>query len=258
MPSRAPRRGHCFLFAVLLAVSVPIAGTQVSANAGAQVMLNRDFRRGLGAEPDHWRTDAWINEPSACRFDWTHPSKGGPGELEIQNFKPDDTRWVQSLSLKPGWYYMSAEIRTQNVGREKSGASISLLEDGITSADLRGTTNWTPVGFYLKVGPRGAGVELALRLGGFGSLNTGRAYFRDASARRLAALPPAPRAGPVYDLDLIRKRMASAPIGSPLSLAATLVVLALIALWGWQAFLSEGPPLTRAEARRQARGAARR
>jgi hypothetical protein len=256
MPSRASQpRG--LLVVLLLAALVMTAGARVSADAGAEVMLNGDLAAGSGASPNHWRTDAWIDKPAACRFNWTHPAGGGPGELEIQNFEPDDSRWVQSLSLQGGWYYLSAEIRSENVGREKTGANISLLEDGIASADLRGTAAWTRLGFYLKVGRRGADVEVALRLGSFASLNTGHVYFRDVSVRRIAALPPAPRAGPVYDLAQIRKQSQSPPIGSPFSLAATLAILALIALWGWRAFLWEEQRPARAEARRRARKAAR-
>jgi hypothetical protein len=258
MSSRLPRPGRRLLFALLFGALILTPRARVSADTGAQVILNGDLGHGSGTQPDHWRTEAWINEPSACRFNWARPTWVGAGELEVQNLKPNDARWVQSLSLTSGWYYLSAEIRTENVGREKTGADISLLEDGIVSPDLRGTSNWTRVGFYLKVGRRGADVEVALRLGGFASLNTGRAYFRHVSARRLAELPPAPRAGPVYDLGQIRKESASAPIGSPFSLAATLAILLLIALWGWRTFLSPPRRPSRAEARRQAKEAARR
>lgn len=227
-----------------------------SAQPKRELMHNGDLSKGSGNSPDDWRTEAWINEPAAVDFKWTRPPAGGPGELEVNARQADDARWMQSMSLGPGIYYFSAEIRTEDVAQQNSGANISVMEDGIMSPEVKGTTGWTRVGFYLKVGSKGADVDVALRVGGFGSLNTGRGFFRNVSGIKLDAIPAG--AQPVYDLDQIRKQAEPVPEGSPISLVATFVLLAAIAYAGWRMVAIEPPKVTRAAARREAKRANRR
>ncbi len=226
------------------------------AQAKHELIHNGNLAKGSGNSPDDWRTEAWINEPAAVDFKWTRPPAGGPGELEVNAMKADDARWMQSMSLGPGIYYFSAEIRTEDVGQQSSGANISVMEDGIMSPEVKGTSGWTRVGFYLKVGSKGADVDVALRVGAFGSLNTGRAFFRNVSGVRLDAIPAG--AQPVYDLDQIRKQGEPVPEGSPISLVAVFILLTAIAYAGWTMVAIEPPKVTRTEARREAKRANRR
>ncbi|HYA34663.1 MAG TPA: hypothetical protein VEF03_03540, partial [Candidatus Binataceae bacterium] len=169
-------------------------------SAADNLFKNPDFALGSGNQPDDWRTEAWVSDPSAVTYRWT------PGELTVVATKENDARYMQTLSLGAGWYHLTVEIRTENVGNEKTGATISVMEDGISSIDLKGTKDWTPVGLYLKVGSKGADVDVALRVGGYGSLNTGTAHFRKASAVKIDA-PPA-NADHTYDLEQIRGQSA--------------------------------------------------
>jgi dolichyl-phosphate-mannose-protein mannosyltransferase len=220
---------------VLVAFAIP----RTASGAQHSLLLNADLEKGSGEQPDEWRTEAWVNDPSAFRYTWIHPQNGSPGQLEVDALKPNDARWMQSLTLAPGLYHFSAEIHTENVGTGATGANISIMEDGAMSPDIRGTSGWQRVGFYLKVGKSGADVELALRVGGFGSLNSGRAFFREVRGEKLAALPP--DAAPVYDLAVIRKAAQPKPIGHPITLIATFIFLALIAIQGWRMFGADEP-----------------
>ncbi len=222
------------------------AGEQ--AGVRKQFLLNGQFMTGSGDQPDDWRTEAWVESPSAVAYRWTPPVPGGQGMVEIENLQANDARWQQTIALAPGWYHFTAEIRTENVPTSHVGATISVMEDGIMSRDIHGTTEWTPVGFYLRVGPHGADIDVAMRLGGYGSLDTGRAFFRNASVVRMPGLPLG--AFPAFDLEQIRRAMTPAPTGSPISLVATMLALLLLAGWGWRAFGREPPSVSRAEARR--------
>ena len=230
------------LFSLLLACA---------ANARADLLHNGDLSKGSENQPDFWRTEAWVQDSDAVIFSWTHPPGGGSGQLEVNAIKADDARWMQSLSLTPGWYHMTAEIRTEDVGQQNSGANISVMEDGIMSPEVKGTTNWKEVGFYMRVGKKGADVEVALRIGGFGSLNTGKAFFRNANVVAVDAPPPG--AQPTYDLEKIRKDAEPVPIGKPFSLVLTYILLIALAYAGWYTFAMEPPKVTRAEARREAK-----
>src|SRR5258708_10478428 len=141
---------------------------------------------------------------------------------------------MQPLSLGPGWYRLSGDNSTENVGTKENGASISIMEDGIMSPEIRGTAGWQHVSLFLKVGGKGADVDVALRIGGFASLNTGRAFFRNATLVAIAAPPP--NAAPTFDLITIRQEAQPVPAGSHWSLGITFAMLASIAYLGWRMF----------------------
>ena len=228
------RRRAILLCAVFLGAALAAAlSAPRRAAAADNLLLNGDFAKGSEDQPDLWRTEAWVNKPDAFQAHW-HSYSDKPSELEIDNLQADDGRWMQSLTVQPGWYQLSVDLRTENVGAKESGATISVMEDGIMSADIHGTTDWQRVTLYLKVGGHGADIDVALRVGGFGSLNTGKAFFRNASLVRIDAPPPS--ATPTYDLLAIRQQAAPAPIGSPISLVVTFAALAAIAWVGWRIF----------------------
>jgi hypothetical protein len=223
-------------------------------HAAQNLLRNADFSKGSGDAPDHWRTGGWIQTPGTTIFAWIH-KPGAPAMLMVDNRLSNDARWVQSLTLAPGWYHMSAEIRADPVSPYLIGANISILEDSIMSADVRGTTGWRPVGFYLEVGKKGADVDLALRVGFFLNLTKGRAFFRNASVVKVAGPPPG--AVHVYDLDAIRERSQPKPIGKPWTLVAVFVALSIAAAIGWRMFgeaeMQAAHGTVRSERRRKSR-----
>jgi hypothetical protein len=241
-----------------------VAGPE--APAGANLLSNGDFATGSGRSPDHWRTGGWNESPAVTAYDWLH-SPGSEPELAVNNIQPNDARWLQTMTLDAGWYYVGAEVRTDGVTGNAAGASVSLDEDGINSPDLHGTTDWHRLGLYLKVGAHGADVDVALRLGGFGSLNTGRSFFRNARVVKLDALPA--NAAPAFDLSAVRRASVAPPIGRPWTLIAVFVLLVIAAAAGWRIYggdnlppapvRSEPPPsMPRGERRRRESAAARR
>lgn len=217
------------------------------ALAAKNLLNNGDFRRGSENTVDGWRNDAWILTPGTTDYIWIAPANGQPAEVEVFTHRDNDARWVQPLSLRPGWYYISVEASARGVLPFFTGANISLLEDGIVSRSLKGDAGWTRVGFYLKVGPKGADVDVALRLGGYMNLTRGRAFFRDASVERVNG-PPA-GAARIYDLAAIRKTEANQPIGARWTLYATYAFFLIVAVVGWR--MMEIPKKTIAAAGRE-------
>jgi dolichyl-phosphate-mannose-protein mannosyltransferase len=216
---------------VLLASLLP-SPVRAQSKSNRNLLLNGDFSKGSGDQPDEWRTEAWINKPDSFGTTWIHPEKG-PYELKVNNLKPNDGRWQQSLSLTPGWYQLSADIRAEAVGPRETGASMSVMEDGIMSEEVRGPT-FQHVSLFLRIGGTGADIDVALRVGGYGSLNTGRAFFRNARLVKIDSLPR--DAQHVFDLAAIRQQEAPEPKGSPLSLVITFMLLAGTAWLGWRLY----------------------
>jgi len=214
---------------------------------GPNLLSNGDFAHGSGKVPDNWRTGGWNESPAVTTYDWLH-ADGGEPELIVNNLQPNDARWLQTLSLGPGWYYVGAEARTEAVPSNATGASVSLDEDSINSPDVHGAADWQSIGLYFKVGAHGAEVDIALRLGGFGSLNTGRAFFRKARVVKLDALPA--NAAPVFDLSAVRRSLVAPPMGKPWTLAATFLLLAILAIIGWRIYGADelAPPSAGAQA----------
>jgi dolichyl-phosphate-mannose-protein mannosyltransferase len=224
--------------ALLLALGYSLTAP---AFAAPNLLANPNLTKGAGNSPDDWQTQAWQEGSEFSNYQWTH-EEGKSGELSVTNVKPNDARWAQSLDLTGGWYRFTADVRAENVGKDATGASISIMEDGITSPDLKGTIGWQSVGFYLKIGPKGADLDLACRVGGFGSLNTGTVYCRNIRMERVAAPPPAAPSQYNFDLDKIRKDSAEVPIGSPWTLVATFLFLFGLSALGWRTFGQTMPP----------------
>lgn len=217
---------------ILFAVLIGLVSLPVHAESSRNLLPNGDFGKGSGDQPDEWRTEAWINKPDAFQATWIHP-ENGPRELEINNMQANDARWEQSLSLTPGWYELSADIRAEGIGPNETGATMSVMEDGIMSAEVRDPT-FQHVSIYLRVGGTGADIDVALRVGGYGSLNVGRGFFRNAQLVKIDALPR--DAQHVFDLAAIRQQATPIPKGSTISLVLTFVALAAAAWVGWRLF----------------------
>jgi hypothetical protein len=256
--NRSLLRSRTRLIRLFCAAILAVAVAPSAALAAANLLKNGDFAAGSVDQPDNWRIEAWINKPDAFQTHWIHSGSPTQNQMEVENLQANDGRWMQSLSLTPGWYLISADIRTENVGKEQAGASISVMEDGIMSEDIRGTKDWRHVSLYLRVGGQGADIDVALRVGGFGSLNTGRGFFRNATLVRVSGPPP--DANHVFDLAAIRLQAAPEPIGKPYSLVLTFAALIAIAIFGWRMFGQPDPvaestdaAITKKTARRQAR-----
>ena len=86
-------------------------------------------------------------------FKWT-PDPSRPGILEIKNLKPNDSRWMQTLTVSPSrWYRVSGWIRSENVSTNGGlGAYIDDMDNDFQSTDFRGK-GWQQVKFWMKTGP---------------------------------------------------------------------------------------------------------
>jgi len=222
-----------------------IMAALVPTGASRDLLNNGDFTRGSGASVDGWRTDAWVLNAGTTEYEWIAPHHGEPAEVEISSLRDNDARWVQGLSLGPGWYHISVEARTRKVLPFFTGATVSVLEDSIMSEDLRGDHDWTLLGFYLRVGQQGADIDVALRLGGYMNLTRGQAWFRHARVVKIAGPP---EAGRMFDLNAIRKTETTGPIGHLWTLIATFLALGSATFIGWR--IMTEPPVQQRHAER--------
>jgi hypothetical protein len=218
----------CLLFALCLI-------TCAKAFADDNIIANPDLTKGKGAAPEGWTSEGWISTPDASTYKWDQGAGGG--QLQISSAKGNDARWIQNLHISPGWYYFTADLRSENVADNNTGASIGLMEDGVISQQLHGTRDWTKVGFYLKAGEHGADIVLDCRLGGFASLNTGKMACRNFKGIKVQSPPD--NDTPRYDLDVIRNGGTPPPPaggGANVALPLALAILVLAGLFYWRRY----------------------
>ncbi|MBU6282268.1 hypothetical protein KGQ64_08515 [bacterium] len=170
--------------ALVLAIA---AGT---AQAVQELARNGDFAAAAASGlPEGWSNESWLKSNTATEFTWA-PGENGLGAATIRSREPNDASWIQSVGVSPStWYRVSAWIRTENVGTERMGAYVSVMDTFFYSEDLRGTRPWTPVVLWVKTGNLDTSIKVALRLGGYSSLNTGSAQFTMVSVEP-AGTPP--------------------------------------------------------------------
>jgi len=169
-----------------------LALASVGPAAAENLVKNGDLAQGTGTLPAEWRTDRWDTAADATKFLWQAPAEGQPGMAIIENVKPNDARFVQDVRVDElTWYHVQANVRAENVGGEAIGAYVSLMEGFQNSNDVKGTqAEWQPVELWIKTEKWQDRLTVALRLGGYSSLNTGKAWFADVRVEAASGPPP--------------------------------------------------------------------
>ncbi len=188
-----------FLFIIFLIVTVSISAgislisfNPINVNAAENLILNGGFEDLSSGLPKDWYTNVYNTADNQTRFyiDSSSPHSG-TNCMAIESLKAEDAKIIQKISVKPGTVYrLNCWVKADGVGGEGKGVNISVLGITDTSLDVIGTsTDWTEVELYGKTGKDQNYMEVTARLGGYGSLNFGKAYFDDFSAEEAATAP---------------------------------------------------------------------
>ena len=154
--------------------------------------MNATFESLESGRPVAWTQDAYKQGPDvsilSIESDQAH---AGTHFLRIQNMQPNDAKWIQRVQVKSDTIYkLSSWVRGSGIGSDKTGANISVLGVGSTSRDFKDTNGkWELVDFYGKTGVNQKEIVVAVRLGGYGSLNTGMADFDDLTLEEVSSVP---------------------------------------------------------------------
>lgn len=115
----------------------------------------------------------------------------GKNSACIINNDATDSRYKQTIVTQGNTYYkISCWIKTENVGPDGKGANISIENLIDTSEDIKGTSDWRYVELYGKTDKNQQNFTLTLGLGGYSSVDSGKAWFDDVSVEQLSG-PPA-------------------------------------------------------------------
>lgn len=184
---RSVRRTFIITFLIILLAR----GLNASAE-NVNLVVNGSFEEQTSGKASFWNVYDWENKAGVTEFklDNTEKRSGNLSACIINNM-PNDARFKQVIMTKPASYYkLSCWIKTENVGNGGKGANLSV--EGIidTSRDIKGTTGtWEYVELYGKTADKQESFTLTIGLGGYGSLNTGTAWFDDVCVELLHAPP---------------------------------------------------------------------
>ncbi len=198
------------------------------ARAAENLLVNPSFENGL----EGWRITSWNTEPGSSVF--RHEKGGGRTGVScvtVENFRENDARLVQTVRVVPGKKYrLAVWTKTQDVGETAKGACVSVAGYLETSPDVKGTnTEWTLCEMYLVIEKGIETVDVTLCLGGYSSVNTGKAFFDDASFTEIDEIPAGAVVTTVKKSETEEKNAETPQAGNPVR-QATVLRLSLVGL----------------------------
>ncbi|MDP4181046.1 MAG: glycosyltransferase family 39 protein [Bacillota bacterium] len=189
------------LFSILAVFVLTLSMSCISTAEGTNLLKNPGFEDA--DKPYSWDQDIWEASDNMKEIKVVNNFfHSGKQCASITNKKEGDSRLKQTIDVKPDSIYkISGWIKTDNVGDTNKGANLSIMMLQITSADVKGTTDWKLVEMYGRTGKNQNSLTVTAGLGGYGSLNTGTAYFDDITVEQVANAPVDANVLPFYSSD---------------------------------------------------------
>lgn len=157
----------------------------------ASLIKNPAFREG----ETYWLYEKWEKEPGSAELTIVPCSPtGGQACAQITHRVAADSRIIQEIDLAPqALYEITAQARAQGVGETRKGVHLCIMDHLVESGELRGDTDWHQLSLYISSPNRHRRIRLAARLGTFGEINTGTAWFTQFHMREVPAIPEGAR-----------------------------------------------------------------
>ncbi|MBN2440415.1 MAG: phospholipid carrier-dependent glycosyltransferase [Spirochaetales bacterium] len=161
-----------------------IVGISFSLFPGENLVLNGDFETLYMDLPIHWTKEAWQPQETVTKY-YTESDNPHQGKyyVTIENLQNNDARLVQEVIVKPFTYYrLSCWVKVQGTNTNRLGANLSVMHPDLleTSRDLKDTNGkWEYLEYNVRTGAKQDKMRVAIRLGGFGNDNVGKASFDD-------------------------------------------------------------------------------
>lgn len=172
-----------FAFILLLLPALALADEPLA-------LTNADFGEvGLAdGLPLGWYAESWLNGEGQYTIERTLDETGGPA-LCIDNLVENDVRLCQRIPVEGGGLYrLSCEARPENVVGG-AGVNVSVVDSLAASEPLLGSGDWQTISLTGRADDSQSELAVCVRLGGYGSLSAGRAYFRNFRIEKLDAAP---------------------------------------------------------------------
>ena len=178
------------LLVVAAAVFALTRGGKDEAPQAGNLLVNGDFSAVTDGMPDGWSTGMWVTSAGASYLEAVTMADGTTAAL-VENAASNDARFEQTVSVRENaTYRLTARVMAENCGEEYKGANVSFSGIYGTSADLHDTAGqWETLTLYARTGKGQREVTVMARLGGYGSENSGKAWFTDVALEQVETVP---------------------------------------------------------------------
>lgn len=154
------------------------------------LLENGDFSAVTDGMPDHWNTGMWVTNAGASYLEAATAADGTTAAL-VENVAANDARFEQTVSVRGNaTYRLTARVMAEGCDPEELGANVSFLGVYGTSEDVHDTDGaWQTLTLYAHTGKGQKEATVCVRLGGYGSEATGRAWFTDVCLEQVEEAP---------------------------------------------------------------------
>ncbi|MGI6240235.1 MAG: hypothetical protein ACOYI5_11500, partial [Christensenellales bacterium] len=163
-----------------------------SAAAQAENLIDNPGFEQTGANdmPQGWYRDMWFAQDGISRLILDEDGYAGMG-ARVENIAENDARFAQDIAVEPGGYYeIGCMVRAEGIGDGAIGANISVRDTFAYSESVFDTGGaWVPLQLYGQAGADQTSITVMARVGGYGALNTGTAWFDDFYMRKIDEIP---------------------------------------------------------------------
>lgn len=177
------------LLAIVVACAVGVFVLRGGGNAPIQqgnLVENGDFSAGKSG----WATGAWLTGEGTTYYD-TLTLEDGRTAAYIENVAANDARFEQTVSVRENaTYKLTANVRAEGCEPGRTGANVSFLGIYGTSESAFDTGDeWQTLTLYGRTGKGQTSITICARLGGYGSEETGKAWFTDVTLEQVSEAP---------------------------------------------------------------------
>ena len=182
------------LFALLVIAAVSFTLSSGSAKDAVpqtgNLIANGDFSILEDGQPKGWETGMWVTSAGASYLEAVTLADGTTAAL-VENAASNDARFEQAVAVRENTTYkLTARVMAEGCGEGTKGANVSFSGIYGTSRDLHDTDGqWETLTLYGRTGKGQKEVTVMVRLGGYGSETTGKAWFTDVRLEQVETVP---------------------------------------------------------------------
>ena len=173
------KRLFSLLFALLMVLSA-----FAYAESDENLIVNGDFSQiDANGLPEGWSREMWFTDAGVSKLYVEKDGYDGSC-IAVVNADANDARFAQTISVEPdSLYQFSCMVKAENCGADGYGATLS-FENCFSYSESIADTNgeWRELTLYGRTGEAQTQLTLFCRVGGYGKINTGRAWFDDIRA----------------------------------------------------------------------------
>lgn len=178
-------------FIAVLIVIALIAAPSLALGGFTELSYNGDFDEiDLdGGLPVGWEKEGWYTESTDAEITIDAFDDGGGNCVHIWNFVENDTRLCQTISVEGNSFYeLSCDVLVGSI-QGGAGANISVAGTLAISEPAVADGSWHRLKLVGKTAKDQTQLRVAVRVGGYGSLSEGDAWFDSISVKKLNGVP---------------------------------------------------------------------